>query len=295
MSVALPFVSGASSGLGLALTRSVLARGDHVIATARSESLKSFDELRQDPKFDGTRLRFLTLDVASPVVEIKRCVDEALAIWGRIDVVVNNAEGLTYGLSEELGAEGFVNDMNTNFFGPINVTNAVLPSMRARRDGIIVFVGSRSIYDRQTTGLVSHCASKAALRSYAETLSVELATFDVRVMIALPGGFATKFKPSTRSGTPLAGYEVLHDHLDGFVQNYANIQKDDPDLGMNTLVDVVRGEGRAAGRELLSLWLLLGEDSMRTVRLQMHMIQAEMEEWGDVGSNLGLPQEQIPA
>ena len=96
-----PFVSGASAGLGLALTRSILARGDYVIATARS--LKSFDELRQDPNIDGTRLRFLTLDVTSPFGEIKKCIDEALAMWGRIDVLVNNAGRVTYGASEELG------------------------------------------------------------------------------------------------------------------------------------------------------------------------------------------------
>ncbi|KAH9173968.1 hypothetical protein EDB89DRAFT_2228438 [Lactarius sanguifluus] len=321
MSVALPFASGASSGLGLALTRSVLARGDHVIATARSESLKSFDELRQDPKFDETRLRFLTLDVTSPMVEIKRCVDEALAIWGRIDVVVNNAEGLTYGLSEELGAEGFVNDMNTNFFGPINVTNC-RPSKHARATTVspLLLCTIRPLYHWPTLCpgrciplCIQSCSSlcvdvhpafslahtmtplPAPPLAYAETLSMELETFDVRVMIALPGGFATKFKPPTRSGTPLAGYEALHNHLDDFVQNYADIPKDDPDLGMSTLVDVVRGEGRAAGRESLPLWLLLGEDSMRTVRLEMFIRQAEQEEWEDVGSNLGLPQGQIPA
>lgn len=85
----------------MALTRSVLARGDYVIATARS--LKSFDELRQDPKIDGSRLRFLTLDVTSPTGEIKERIDEALAIWGRIDVLVNNAGKITFGASEELG------------------------------------------------------------------------------------------------------------------------------------------------------------------------------------------------
>ncbi|KAH9019561.1 NAD-P-binding protein [Lactarius pseudohatsudake] len=240
-------------------------------------------------------MRFLTLDVTSPMVEIKRCVDEALAIWGHIDVIVNNAEGLTYGLSEELSAEGFVNDMNTNFFGPINVTNAALPSMHVWRDGIIVFIGSCSTYERQTTGVVSHCASKAALRSYAETLSIELETFEIRVIFTLPGGFATKFNALTQSGTPLAGYEALHDQLDSFVQNYAKIPKDDPDLGMSTLINVVRGEGRAAGREMLPLWLFLGDDSMRDVCMQMYILQAELEEWEDVGSNLGLLQEQISA
>ncbi|KAI9435289.1 NAD-P-binding protein [Lactarius indigo] len=287
------FITGASAGLGLALTRSVLARGDHVIATARS--LKSFDELRQDPKFDGERLRFLILDVTSPMVEIKQRIDEALAIWGRIDVLVNNAGRITYGLSEELGAEGIMNDMNTNFVGPINVTNAILPSMRARRDATIVFVGSRSAYRTQLTGVVSYCASKAALHSYAETLSTELEPFNIRVMIAVPGGFATKFNAPIREGTPIAGYEALHDQLDNFALSYAKAPKGDPDLGMSALVDVVRGEGRAAGRDSLPLWLFLGEDSMRDVRLRIHTLQSELEEWEDVGSNLGLPQEQTPA
>ncbi|KAH9022081.1 NAD-P-binding protein [Lactarius deliciosus] len=287
------FITGASTGLGLALTRSVLARGDHVIATARS--LKSFDELRQDPKFDGTRLRFLTLDVTSPMEEIKQRVDEALAIWGRIDVVVNNAGRLTYGLSEELGAEGIMNDMNTNFVGPINVTNAILPSMRARRDGTIVFVGSRSAYRTQLAGVVSYCASKAALHSYAETLSTELEHFNIRVTIAVPGGFATKFNGPTLSGTPVAGYQALRDHLVKFGQNYVKIPKGDPDLGMSALVDVVRSEGRAASRGPPPLWLFLGEDSMHDVRLRTQVLQSTLEEWKDVGSNLGLPQEQIPA
>ncbi|KAH9016681.1 NAD-P-binding protein [Lactarius deliciosus] len=286
------FITGASTGLGLALTRSVLARGDHVIATARS--LTSFDELRQDPKFDGTRLRFLALD-------IKQRVDEALAIWGRIDVVVNNAGRLTYGLSEELGAEGIMNDMNTNFVGPINVTNAILPSMRARRDGTIVFVGSRSAYRTHAgsrlspSPLVSYCASKAALHSYAETLSTELEHFNIHVTIAVPGGFATKFNGPTLSGTPVAGYQALRDHLVKFGQNYVKIPKGDPDLGMSALVDVVRSEGRAANRGPPPLWLFLGEDSMHDVRLRTQVLQSTLEEWKDVGSNLGLPQEQIPA
>lgn len=286
-------ITGASAGLGLALTLSVLARGDYVVATARS--LKPSDELRQALKVDGTRLRFLTLDVTSPTGEVKQRVDEALAIWGRIDVLVNNAGGFTYGVSEELGAEGIMNDMNTNFVGPINVTNAVLPSMRARRDGTIVFVGSRSAYRTQITGVVSYSASKAALHSYAETLAAELEHFNIRVTIAVPGSFATRINAPTRSGTPLAGYETLRDHLDKFVHIYAKIPKGDPELGMSALVDVVRGEGRAAGHGPPPLWLFLGEDSMRDVRLRMQALESTLEKWQDVGSNLGLPLEQLPA
>ncbi len=113
--------------------------------------------------------------------------------------------------------------------------------------------------------------------------------------IAIPGSFATKINAPTRAGTPLAGYETVRDHLDKFVQNYAKIPKGDPDLGMSALVDVVRGEGRAASHGPPPLWLFLGEDSMRDVRLRMEVLQSALEEWKDVGSNLGLPLEQLQA
>ncbi|KAF8266152.1 NAD-P-binding protein [Lactarius quietus] len=287
------FITGASAGLGLALTRAVLARGDYVIATSRS--LKSFDELRQDPNIDGTRLRIMTLDVTSPFGEIKQCIDKALAIWGRIDVLVNNAGTVTYGVSEELGAEGVMSDMNTNFVGPINVTNAVLPSMRERRDGTIVIIGSRSAYRTSILGTAAYSSSKAAVHAYAEVLSHELEQFNVRVTITVPGGFATKINAPVRAGVPLVGYEGLRDGMDKFLPNYAKIPKGDPDLGMNALVDVVRREGRAAGHGPPPLWLFLGEDSIRDVRLRSKAFESVLEAWEDVGSNLGLPVEQPQA
>ncbi|KAI0259360.1 NAD-P-binding protein [Gloeopeniophorella convolvens] len=285
------FITGASAGLGLALTRSVLARGDCVIATARS--LKSFEELLEDTSIDQTRLRLLTLDVTSSTEEIRQRVQEGLSTWGRIDVLVNNAGTITYGASEELGAEGVMRDMQTNFVGPVNVTNAVLPHMRSRREGTVVFVGSRSAYRNQMIGMASYSASKAALHSYGETLAVELEPFSVRVIVTVPGGFKTKFSAPARAGTPLEGYEGVRDFMDKAVPMYVKIPKGDPALGMDALVDVVRGEGRAAGRGPPPLWLFLGEDSMRDVRLRSERLQATMDEWKDVGSNLGLPVEQL--
>ena len=87
----------------------------------------------------------------------------------------------------------------------------------------------------------------------------------------------------------------MRDHLDKFAQNYANIPKGDPDLGMSALVDVARCEGRAPGLGPPPLWLFLGEDSMRDLRLRMQALQSVLEEWKDVGSNLGLPLEQLTA
>ena len=95
-------ITGAASGLGLALARSVLARGDKVIATGRTDS--QFDALLSDSSIDQTRLRTLTLDVTAPFDDIKQQVDTAINAWGHVDVLVNNA-GICYlGATEEVGS-----------------------------------------------------------------------------------------------------------------------------------------------------------------------------------------------
>lgn len=131
--------------------------------------------------------------------------------------------------------------------------------------------------------------------AYAETLSTELEDFNICVTIAIPGSFATKINTPTRVGTPLAGYELLRDRMDKFLPKYAMIPKGDPNLGMSALVDVVRREGRAAGHDHPPLWLFLGEDSMRDLYARKQAFQSVLEEWKDVGSNLGLPLEQHQA
>lgn len=133
------------------------------------------------------------------------------------------------------------------------------------------------------------------LLAYAETLSIELEQFNIHVMIAVPGSFATKINAPTRAGAPLAGYEALRDRMDKFLPNYAKVPKGNPDLGMSALVDVVRHEGRAAGRGPAPLWLFLGEDSIRDVRKRTQAFHSVLEEWEDVGSNLGLPREELQA
>ncbi|KAI0254592.1 NAD(P)-binding protein [Lactifluus subvellereus] len=280
-------ITGAASGLGLALTRSVLARGENVIATGRSAS--QFDELLSDSSIDQTRLRVLVLDVTAPVTDIQRQVDSAIRVWGHIDVLVNNAGMCAFGTTEEIGVEGMIRVMRTNFVGVLNVTNAVLPHMRNRREGLIVFIGSRSAFRTEMIGCGAYSASKAAVHSYAETLAAEMISFGVKVLIVVPGTFNTKINVQQRVGTPLPGYEPVYATMDTTIKLVADSPKGDPTLGMNALVDVIRGEGRAAGRKSLPRWLFLGEDCMRDVRTRLNHLGSVMDEWEAVGTRLGLP------
>ena len=126
--------------------------------------------------------------------------------------------------------------------------------------------------------------------AYAETLSVEMASFNLNVLIVIPGIFRTNMNSQRRVGAPLPGYESVHASIDAMVESVATIPKSDPRLGMDVLVDVVRGEGRAADRKSWPLWLFLGEDCIRDVRTRLNDLESILDEWGAVGTKLGLPQ-----
>ncbi|CDO68982.1 hypothetical protein BN946_scf184777.g12 [Trametes cinnabarina] len=145
------FVTGASRGLGLALTKRILARGDRVVATARN--LNAFDPLLADPSTDRSRILILQLDVTSPADAVQGVVREAVEHWGRIDVLVNNAGmGGGVGPSEEQGVDHMMEVMRTNYTGTLSVTHAVLPHMRKRCAGTVLLFGSRTAYRNEFLG-----------------------------------------------------------------------------------------------------------------------------------------------
>lgn len=116
-------ITGTSSGFGRRLVSIVLERGDRVVATARS--LQKIQEFPQSPN-----LHLLELDVTSGTTVIKERVDEAAKVWGRIDVLVNNAGIGLLGILEECGVDKMIKQFRPNVFGVLDVTNAALPYMR---------------------------------------------------------------------------------------------------------------------------------------------------------------------
>ncbi|KAI0312669.1 NAD-P-binding protein [Amylostereum chailletii] len=280
-------ITGASTGLGLALTRRILARGDCVVATARD--IRRFDPLLSDPDTDRTRIHVLHLDVTAAFSDIHDVITKAVARWGRVDVVVNNAGIARSGPSEELGTENFTQVMNTNFFGTLNVTNALLPHMRARKQGTVVIIGSRTAYRNEflCSFPAAYAASKAAVHAYGETLSAELKPFNIRVTVVIPGSFDTGLVLPI-VGTPLPDYDAAREELRRRMKDRENEKnKGDPEKGMNALMDVIRGEGRASGKDGWPLWLFLGDDAIEGIKVRTGSYTKTLDEWRNVGKGLG--------
>ncbi|KAL2214996.1 putative short chain oxidoreductase/dehydrogenase [Thermoascus aurantiacus ATCC 26904] len=266
-------ITGASSGFGTVLAKAALKAGHKVIATARNP-VKAAEA---HPEIESLGGRWLELDVTSP--DTKEKVDKAIQEFGRIDVVINNAGYSILGSVEDMSEEEIHQQVNTNFYGPIRVIKAALPYMRSQKSGTIVNVSSIAGLDGYPScGL--YAASKFALEGLSESLSRELASFNIRVLLVEPGAFRTNFLGAFQS--PAAGltkdYEgtVLDDMLKTF--HAANgKQPGDPVKAADRIIEVISGTGMGAGKTHL-LRLPLGPDCMNRARAKVESLSKNLDE-----------------
>ena len=184
-------ITGCSSGIGKATALLSAARSHRVYATARDPaSLRDLE--------GSGRVRTLALDVTD-TDSIGRAVASVLGEAGRLDVLVNNAGYGQYGAVEDVTPEEWRREFDVNLFGAIEVTRAVLPAMRQARSGTIVNVSS-------VAGKVAipfaapYCASKHALEAVSDALRVEVAPFEIRVVVIEAGPITTRFGDRARAG-----------------------------------------------------------------------------------------------
>jgi NAD(P)-dependent dehydrogenase (short-subunit alcohol dehydrogenase family) len=177
-------VTGSGRGLGRDISEAVLARGDRLFATARDPS--QLDDLLARY---GERVRAFALDVTDAAAA-QAAVNAAIDAFGRIDVLVNNAGYGRFAPFEQTAEDEFRNQVETNLFGVVNLSRAVLPSMRAQRSGHIIQVSS--VGGRiGTPGLSAYQAAKWAVGGFSEVLAGEVAAFGVKVCALEPGGMRT--------------------------------------------------------------------------------------------------------
>jgi NAD(P)-dependent dehydrogenase (short-subunit alcohol dehydrogenase family) len=178
------FVTGAGRGMGVGIARAAMAAGDAVVATARNTDTISAALGQNDD------LLAVTLDVTDPT-DAEVSVRAAMDRFGRVDVLVNNAGNFYAGFFEEITPENFRAQIETTMFGPMNVTRAVLPIMRAQRSGLVMAISS-------TAGIVgqefctAYAASKFGVEGWIESLAPEVAPFNIHTMLVEPGFFRTE-------------------------------------------------------------------------------------------------------
>ena len=235
-------VTGAGRGMGVDIAQAALAAGYAVVATGRDPERVSAAVGAHDD------LLTVALDVTDPASAPGRG-QAAVDRFGRIDVLVNNAGNFFAGFFEEITPEDFRAQVETNLFGPLNVTRAVLPVMRAQRSGLVVTMSS------STAGLIgqeftsAYAAAKFALEGWMESLAPEVAPFGIRTMVVEPGFFRTDLltPESTSYAEP-----SIEDYAERTKQTVAawngmnGLQGGDPAKLATALVQLAGSRGAAA-------------------------------------------------
>lgn len=256
------FVTGVADGLGLALVRMLLDQGHKVAATSRD-----VDALLDavDAKLEG---RFLPLEVnLADEGSVRRAVDSAVAAFGRIDVVVNNASHGLPGALEMLSDAALRSSFDINVFGVLNVVRAVMPRLRAQRAGHVFNISSILGFDGGSAGWGAYSAAKFAVSGLSEALAAEAAPHGVRVSLVYPGAMRAQADGSR----PEAG--IRHAACG------------DPTKAARALI-------QAAHAQYAPLHLFLGRDAFDQARGKIQSVQQELARWREMSVSIGFVDER---
>jgi NAD(P)-dependent dehydrogenase (short-subunit alcohol dehydrogenase family) len=267
-------ITGAGRGMGVDIAKAALAAGNAVVASGRnpervSAALGAHDDLL-----------VVKLDVTDPA-DAQDAARAAVDRFGRIDVLVNNAGNFYAGFFEELSPEDFRAQVETLLFGPLNVTRAVLPVMRAQRSGLVIAISS-------TAGLVgaefnsAYAAAKFAVEGWIESLAPEVAPFGIRTMVVEPGFFRTDLltPESTSYAEPSIDDYAERTNQTVAAWNAMNGQQGgDPAKLANALVQL-------AGQDEPPLRWVAGADAIATVEQKAKDLLAQADAYRELSSSL---------
>ena len=260
------FITGASSGFGLAFAHYALSRGFNVVATARAP-----DKLSQLAALTPDRILVEKLDVTLSD-EAVSAVASALNRFGTIDVLINNAGYGIVGAFEETPEVELRAQMETNFFGACAVTKAVLPGMRKQGSGAIVNLSSLG-GQLSFAGFSAYSASKFALEGMSEALAQEVASFGIKVMIVEPGAFRTGFAAEALKHMPVHdAYKDITGPTRSFAQGMHGTQEGDPMKAAHAIALALEAPNTP-------LRLQLGQDVVDGIRNHAERLLADLKAW----------------
>jgi NAD(P)-dependent dehydrogenase (short-subunit alcohol dehydrogenase family) len=263
------FITGASSGFGMAFARYAIEQGYNVVATARTPA--KLDTLAAAAP---ERVLVHKLDVTA-AGDAQAAVEAAIARFGRIDVLINNAGYGIVGAVEETPESELRAQMETNFFGAVAVTKAVLPQMRAQKSGSIVNISSLG-GQLSFGGFSAYSASKFALEGMTEALAQEVAPFGIKVVIVEPGAFRTGFAADALKHMPVMdAYRDIVGGTRDLAHGLDGTQEGDP-------AKAARAIDLALRAEQTPLRLQLGEDLVAAIRGHAQQLLQDLATWEKV-------------
>ncbi|WP_426293529.1 oxidoreductase [Dyadobacter endophyticus] len=262
------FITGSARGLGRSLTEAVLKSGDKVVATARN--IGQLEDLVNE---FGEQIYPVALDVTN-YEQVYYVVADAVAHFGSIDVLVNNAGFGIIGAAEAYTEEQVRSQLDTNLYAPIEITRAVLPYMRKQGSGRILQISS--IGGRVgNAGLTMYQAAKFGLAGFTEALAKEVASLGIYVTSVEPGGFRTDWASASMTyAREIEGYEMVNQRTDYF-KSGKFVPVGDPEKAADVMVAL-------AAHPAPPVHLVLGSEAIGILKNADQARKAEMEEWEHV-------------
>jgi NAD(P)-dependent dehydrogenase (short-subunit alcohol dehydrogenase family) len=266
-------ITGCSTGFGRSLAEAVLAHGDRLIATARKpEQLQALVDQYPDTA------KAIRLDVTN-ADEVKTAIETALATFGQIDVLVNNAGYGLIGALEEVSDTQIQRNFETNLFGAIRMIRAVLPIMRQQKSGHIINMSAIAGFANEL-GFSIYGGAKFALEGVSEALYGEVRPLGINVTLVEPGPFRTDFigRSLERVEQPIEDYQRTVGKFLAFLEKIEGSQPGDPAKAAEAIIEVVNSKKPP-------LRLTLGKYAYSKFRKKIETMTAELNAWEELAAN----------
>lgn len=228
-------ITGSSTGLGRAIAEAVIGAGHRVMATARD--IRSIIDLERHNVCHVTDLDITDAE------NVSRVIAETTQLWGTIDVIINNAGYGLIGAVEECSDEQIRRNIETNFFGPLQVIRAALPILRAQKSGHIINISAAAAISNYP-GFGIYGGAKAALELMSESLRAELAPLGIKVTLVQPGPFRTDFitRSLDKTGKHIPDYDATSGKFAKLLETMNGKQPGDPARAAKAILDVVESD-----------------------------------------------------
>ena len=265
------YVTGASQGLGLTLVKKLLENGYRVAASSRdAHSLSQAVGVIDKDRFLPLAVDLNNLDC------IDESIQQTLATFGRIDVVVNNAGYGMAGTLEDTAEQDIRNIFNVNLLATIDVVKSVLPVMRSQRSGYIINIGSVAGFVG-APGWSVYSATKAAVAAFSEVIALDVKEFGIKVTVAEPSGFRTGFLTKNSLAlipTKIEGYEAVKNTQDRYLSSDGK-QAGNPDRVAEIFMELAESPEPP-------MHLFLGNDAYNRASKKLTDMSGELEQWKTV-------------